>query len=502
MHERSQNAWFITACATLADISCSRAVASRSTVKVFTLDAVPYKLPFADEELSVLTRMHAGKEKYAFAVCCVADKTEQTRVLANGDCIGIAFVTMEKMQDHILAHIHTFEVSPNYRRFGLGQRLFDKLREHAFESAQKLRTDMTRLSPFMPNDITWTVALPGSTLSRLQLCLLLSLNGFQFILDGHSGLTIDTTLLRRACKQDVAVDTDRLHVLPFTESLLVPFSLSRADRFGCKNVDESLLQPPSQEMMSSFEKNFAVNCKLQIGKLTEQVVLVTEFEVKLPLKAEYGLVPFVLPTEPCRIIREYLNHAKSYAKKRSSTGSLYPVLVVGGEKLSGYNSYPVVNGEHDPDRQLHCTIQASSRREVNACLEHIPGLSMLLKMIRKVLNCGNSRAEQLKLAQLHFLRVDKTGQASFAWHTDEHDLRLGQHAMESLITVVVQLSAEVTTAVQMYSFKPYLYAGSGAAVAFHGGAMHRTIPWAKGHLSSLHIWKVAFFFLPDMQAAV
>lgn len=95
------------------------------------------------------------------------------------------------------------------------------------------------------------------------------------------------------------------------------------------------------------------------------------------------------------------------------------------------------------------------------------------------------------LRQVHFLLQDISFQANFSWHTDFYDLRLDARRTR---TVVVQLSSTAASAMQVFGCEPYLYTGAGAGVLFHGGAVHRSLPWETHHVGwKPTVWKVALF---------
>ena len=127
-----------------------------------------------------------------------------------------------------------------------------------------------------------------------------------------------------------------------------------------------------------------------------------------------------------------------------------------------------------------------------------------------------------KIKCVHFFPVDKYMQASYAYHTDCSELVnaicVGSKASKSKVSkskasaspsdqgseekqlfgirsVVVQLGAATTTAMHMSGATRHsVYSGQGAAKAFHGSAIHASLPWKDERPET--VWKVSLFWLP------
>lgn len=79
------------------------------------------------------------------------------------------------------------------------------------------------------------------------------------------------------------------------------------------------------------------------------------------------------------------------------------------------------------------------------------------------------------------------------------ELRLKEPEEVALRSVVTQLSSDEPSAMCVWGFEPHVYCGSGAAVAFHGAAVHGSMRWAKPN-PRRSVWKLTHFFvLPDDQ---
>ena len=92
----------------------------------------------------------------------------------------------------------------------------------------------------------------------------------------------------------------------------------------------------------------------------------------------------------------------------------------------------------------------------------------------------------------HMLLLDSTSQVDFGWHEDTYDLSVSDTLRNTLLSIIVQLSATFTTAMQLHRFAYHEYGGQGSGVIFHGRAIHRSIPRIRvpPHCA---VWKVAFF---------
>ena len=115
-------------------------------------------------------------------------------------------------------------------------------------------------------------------------------------------------------------------------------------------------------------------------------------------------------------------------------------------------------------------------------------LNLLLQILRQlgVVDAAESWPKYLK--GFHALVDTEDGQVKFTWHEDVKDL---PGRSRSLLTAVVHCTANQTSCMQMYGFRPFIYASAGACVVFRGYAVHRSVPWKVR--SGKCVAKVVFF---------
>jgi hypothetical protein len=92
----------------------------------------------------------------------------------------------------------------------------------------------------------------------------------------------------------------------------------------------------------------------------------------------------------------------------------------------------------------------------------------------------------------HMLLLDSPSQVDFGWHEDTYDLFVQDALRDSMLSIIVPLSATFTTAMQLHGFAYHEYSGQESGIIFHGRALHRSIPRIRvpPHCA---VWKVAFF---------
>ena len=219
---------------------------------------------------------------------------------------------------------------------------------------------------------------------------------------------------------------------------------------------------------------------------------------QMRLSVQTGLLPFFVPAAPCRALNDFLLDPANWFLARAGTRSPFPVqhLRVGGESMTGFDGYDNINGPmHSPALQASTTVKTQGRRDVEALLESAPGFAFLANIVLKQLGYPARSAKQSSviLKAVHFFRVDTSRQTSFAWHTDDTDLRLTKVADKlGLRSAVIQLGAEARTAMQMLGFRPFAYEGRGAGAIFHGAAVHRSVDLDPPPAA---IWKTTLFLL-------
>jgi len=192
-----------------------------------------------------------------------------------------------------------------------------------------------------------------------------------------------------------------------------------------------------------------------------------------------GMCSFLIQAGICHQMEQFLLASTCFTTKP---------LVIGDVKLTGYEQYGIVQGAHRPIRQLERTKCARSSLEVDACLDGIPGLLHIVGQCRELLR------SKCNLIEVHFLKQDELQQTTFGWHNDAATVRVSDNEAYLIRTVIVQLSDQTHTGMCMFGFRPHTFLGRGAAVVFHGGAMHTSLspkPWP----ADSSAYKLALFFV-------
>jgi hypothetical protein len=99
---------------------------------------------------------------------------------------------------------------------------------------------------------------------------------------------------------------------------------------------------------------------------------------------------------------------------------------------------------------------------------------------------------------VHILLQDHDSQASFDWHTDGEGARIGRTREGNLASVAIQLSCSAVSGMWVHGFQPCVYEGRGACVLFHGGCLHRSLPWAPSvfqRAPNCSVIKIVFFYV-------
>ena len=165
-----------------------------------------------------------------------------------------------------------------------------------------------------------------------------------------------------------------------------------------------------------------------------------------------------------------------------------------GVALRGYYNYRTLNGAHYPELQSARTLRTVDLKSIAAALRDLPGLFGILQSAVARLGHPDLSLEQVieMVRHVHILLLDHTSQVDFGWHKDTYDLFVQDNLRDTMLSVIVQLSATFTTAMQLHGFAYHEYGERGSGVIFHGRALHRSIPRVQvpPHRA---VWKVAFF---------
>jgi len=219
-----------------------------------------------------------------------------------------------------------------------------------------------------------------------------------------------------------------------------------------------------------------------------------------------GLLPFTAPLLECQKLESYLENTSnhSYWVELDKDGeniyqhALYSTLGDNRDLiLKGYSMYGTLNGKHDPALQSARTLKTFSKKSIKAGVEDLPGCAGLLQAAMSRLGFVDVSVPELVdvVKHVHMLLLDSASQVDFGWHEDTYDLYVQDNLRDTLLSVIVQLSATFTTAMQLHGFSYHEYGGQGSGVIFHGRAVHRSIPRIRvpPHCA---VWKVAFFVDP------
>jgi hypothetical protein len=131
---------------------------------------------------------------------------------------------------------------------------------------------------------------------------------------------------------------------------------------------------------------------------------------------------------------------------------------------------------------------------VHTALMELPGCRDILQSAMERLGHGGITVEQMTnaLRHLHILNLDRHAQVDFGWHEDTYDLNVTESQRDTTLSIIVQLSATFTTAMQLWGFAYHEYPGQAAGVVFHGRALHRSVP--RVHIPHHRsVWKIAYF---------
>ena len=216
------------------------------------------------------------------------------------------------------------------------------------------------------------------------------------------------------------------------------------------------------------------------------------------LAADTGVYAFKIPVSKCQRVLSYLDDPNHY----SADG----YLKMADTTWPGYSGYNLVHAEGGADNELQerLTVRVGNLHGVELLLSKEEMISDLVQEVREQLGApalqqkktsGFTQPGGKKLRAMHFLRQDRTKQASFALHSDANDLRGSIRGnLEEMTTAIVSLSRE-KSAMRVWGMAPVMYDGQGSCVAFLGAALHESLPRAKNApVATCPVWKLAMFF--------
>ena len=226
-----------------------------------------------------------------------------------------------------------------------------------------------------------------------------------------------------------------------------------------------------------------------------------------------GLCTFTVRNRPCRELENQLTAQQNWVKDWRLAVAQHFSFPGCDVRLVPIGSYKAVAAKSlDPREQARRTLTTKSPAAARKVVREVPAVAELLYDALRAL--GMSLDKALAAAQrvcvLHFFCIERSGSATYAWHTDDSSLAdlLGLKGTPAQRTrgaygirsMVIQLGDGCQTAMCMYGFSPAEYAGRGAGVAFHGSAVHRAVPWTQEVCNaerSPTVWKMSAFWLPE-----
>lgn len=269
---------------------------------------------------------------------------------------------------------------------------------------------------------------------------------------------------------------------------------------GLFKTPSELAAPPAQYTAGSKLTQDRWDCSYRINSAILRGTLpLSQISATYPLPGT-GLLPFAAPLLECQELESYLEDRSKHVyevdvdKRGEHVFEHFLRCPFGQAIMKGYQRYSTLNGKHDPTLQSARTLKTFSKQTIKAVIERVPGCAGILQAAMARLGHGDLSIEHLtdKVKHIHMLLLDSTSQVDFGWHEDTYDLLVQNNLRDTMISVIVQLSATFTTAMQVHGFAYHEYGGQASGVIFHGRAVHRSIPRVRvpPHRA---VWKVAFF---------
>jgi hypothetical protein len=443
--------------------------------------------------------------------------------------VGVAAVSMGKPtrgpRSVITFYIHGIAVQENEVGGGLGQELYRSLHEAVFERAQVeyARQHLIGREP-PPTHLQLTV-LPGGCRRLADALLLYAQNGWRIARDnGDQVVTMEE--LKSWLHEPQSHEQMGLHLtidrIPLTTGYFDPLfdrrspvkevdALSSTQSFPPNSSKLSLNQQIQRRTLPIGPHNLfpstktgvaaffvaAVDCRkvtlTLFLTLTLTLTLTRTLILTLTLTITLTLT-LTLTLQLCEFLSDPVNY-------RTVPGYPFPVssLEVGASQLTGFSQYdniqaPALNSA----AQASLTVRTEGLKDLKALREHAPGFDSIVDAVLESMGydlCGYTASDQVRLLAAHFFRVEPSQQTSFAWHTDDDDLGIKNSVGRlGLRSAVIQLGSQTRTALQLHSFAPFTFEGSGAGALFHGAALHRSVtldPPPQGY----GVWKLTLFFL-------
>jgi hypothetical protein len=411
--------------------------------------------------------------------------------------VAAASITLDPLSYRTISvALHALSIKVSSRGRGLGQLLYGRLHQALFEIGQheyarlvfekKPALETLSVLPLMELNV-----LPGSCGSSVETLMLYANNHWRLTYNGGKDC------LTRDVLKEWSGDGTQLQGKDI-ELSLPPVSLCAGYFSSTFDKDSRIVGtfPAYSEASAVRDARCGTNF---VGELL--LTKITDIGPSLlQLSPQTGLLPFYVPSAPCRALDDFLSDPSNWS---THPGGRFPVrtLQVGGVSLTGFAQYDNINSKtHDPAMQAVRTARTFTDADLTALLEKAPGFALLARAVLGQLGYTECPSAQLlsMLQAVHFFLVDEARQTSFAWHTDDTDLDLHTRADKlNLRTAVIQLGAEARSAMQVLRFRPFSFEGRGAGALFHGAAVHRSIDLEPAPRA---IWKVTLFLLLPLPA--
>ena len=408
---------------------------------------------------------------------------------------------------HHAVTIHAIGVRRAAQNRGMGSALLMRAADLAVNHSIRDSTpgDFSCAGPRAKSNVDFFLAR-GPCLLNWEVLLLLCNHGWCIQRDGqspsHSDMSPSDICYHRSAgtvPTSLAL-TIRGPSISLNDPLLYPGVESGRGLF--KTPSQLAAPPPaigknSKRTSDRWDCSYSINNAIRRGTLA-----LSRSSSTFPLPGT-GLLPFTAPLLECQKLESYLEDSSnhSYQVEVDAAGeyihrhSLHCTLGSGSSiVLKGYHMYGTLNGPHDPALQSARTLKTFSKPSIKAVVEELPGCAGILHAAISHLGHADVTIQELTemVKHVHMLKLDSTSQVDFGWHEDTYDLYIQDNLRDTLLSVIVQLSATFTTAMQLHGFAYHEYGGQGSGVIFHGRALHRSIPRVRvpPHCA---VWKVAFF---------
>jgi len=407
--------------------------------------------------------------------------------------VGVAaasIVMAPRSRSTLSVVIHALSIKDCSQGRGLDQLLYEQLHQALFELGQqeyarwvfqeKTGDEQLPVLPLMELHV-----LPDSCRRSAGVLVLYANNHWQVTCNGGTDCVTNDVL------KEWARDGTPLYV-KYIELSLPPISLRCGYFSSAFDRDSRIVGtfPPFSEESAIRDARCGTNFVGQ--QLLTEIKAIGPSE--LQLSTQTGLLPFFVPSAPCRALNDFLLNPSNWVKARG--GGELRTLQVGKVRLTGFAQYDNLNNNaHDPASQAKRTVRTFNKTELRELHENAPGFALITSAVLGHLGYPKCSSDQLfsMLKAVHFFLVDDSRQTSFAWHTDDTDLDLTQRVDKlNLRSAVIQLGAEARSAMQVLRFRPFAFEGRGAGALFHGAAVHRSIDLEPPPRA---IWKVTLFLV-------